>query len=730
MIQKKILLLTLFFLSRLFSQIATNEFFTSDSIKDNKVNMDLPSKGPVGDKVVTMIFAKYSDRDFDTYVPEWQTNPDIMFPTMFWIPKLENTNETESIEDYVKKNGPLSMYDYFAVAIPEYYSEMSNDKLNVIVNFEKNPERDDGLWVLDNISSYSTMDSVGAAINEVIDAYYYTAHGIDNYMHRLLDDPNNIVCYNFKTVEAGISGNTSYNGEPCYSQHNGNLADLLAINVHELGHSMLNLKDTGNDYEFDASPEYDAEINSNFAGRANTTNGPFSMMWHNTFLPSPYARYGLFSFATNDMIRLGYIEEADVECIEEKVSGNKTDIRIKAVSKAELGDKTAIKIPVAIDSKNGDLFRPLTGSGVESQYFLIEYRNAEMYDEISGLGYQGESEGILITHIINSDSDIPTMDIEIATPYPRYWSNGTDYFRDPDSSITKDGIPYLNTNGDYYNGKKDVDWLDDLNKNPYSPEHGLGPYWKASNALNALSLPTDFFTGSAPERNKFTPTTYPSSDSWKLKETHIAVYMNSEDGEFADITVYRNYWSKPILAGTSEIITGEGYIGEEFTIETDAELSLGDNSIVSLIPYTNMVVQNNSKLKLLAGSKLILKEGTNLTIEPNAVVEAEAGAEIMVRGGNVHDLSNYLLKNFTLEQNYPNPFNPTTKIRFTLLIKSDIKLNIYNINGQLVSELENGSKEAGIHTVDFDASNFNSGMYFYTLETSGMSITKKMILIK
>ncbi|MBN2789107.1 MAG: T9SS type A sorting domain-containing protein [Candidatus Delongbacteria bacterium] len=84
----------------------------------------------------------------------------------------------------------------------------------------------------------------------------------------------------------------------------------------------------------------------------------------------------------------------------------------------------------------------------------------------------------------------------------------------------------------------------------------------------------------------------------------------------------------------------------------------------------------------------------------------------------------------TLYQNYPNPFNPVTQIKFALPTASDVKLCVYNINGQLVSELVNESKEAGIHTVCFDASNFNSGMYFYTLEANGTSITKKMILTK
>ena len=61
---------------------------------------------------------------------------------------------------------------------------------------------------------------------------------------------------------------------------------------------------------------------------------------------------------------------------------------------------------------------------------------------------------------------------------------------------------------------------------------------------------------------------------------------------------------------------------------------------------------------------------------------------------------------------------------------SNVKLNVYNINGQLVSELVNGNREAGFHTVNFDGNNLNSGMYFYTLEANGNTITKKMILTK
>jgi hypothetical protein len=84
----------------------------------------------------------------------------------------------------------------------------------------------------------------------------------------------------------------------------------------------------------------------------------------------------------------------------------------------------------------------------------------------------------------------------------------------------------------------------------------------------------------------------------------------------------------------------------------------------------------------------------------------------------------------TLFQNYPNPFNPVTQIKFALAKTADVKLSVYNISGQLVSQLTSGVMNAGHHAVDFDGSRFNSGVYYYMLEVDGTNITKKMILTK
>ena len=87
-------------------------------------------------------------------------------------------------------------------------------------------------------------------------------------------------------------------------------------------------------------------------------------------------------------------------------------------------------------------------------------------------------------------------------------------------------------------------------------------------------------------------------------------------------------------------------------------------------------------------------------------------------------------KAYSLYQNYPNPFNPTTEIRFTLDKSGHTSLFVYDITGKLVATLVDENLNAGGYTAKFDATNLASGAYFYTLDQSGHSITKKMLLTK
>lgn len=87
--------------------------------------------------------------------------------------------------------------------------------------------------------------------------------------------------------------------------------------------------------------------------------------------------------------------------------------------------------------------------------------------------------------------------------------------------------------------------------------------------------------------------------------------------------------------------------------------------------------------------------------------------------------------NISLLQNYPNPFNPVTTIKFTLSNDiSNLKLQVYNIKGELVQTLINCNMKAGWHSANFDGSNLSSGIYNYILSADSFTSMKRMLLVK
>ena len=90
---------------------------------------------------------------------------------------------------------------------------------------------------------------------------------------------------------------------------------------------------------------------------------------------------------------------------------------------------------------------------------------------------------------------------------------------------------------------------------------------------------------------------------------------------------------------------------------------------------------------------------------------------------------------YGLSQNFPNPFNPTTSIEFALPEASEVTLEIYNLLGQKVRTLVNGSVPAGyINTLwdgmDQNGMEMSSGTYIYRLQTADVTFSKKMVLMK
>jgi hypothetical protein len=96
----------------------------------------------------------------------------------------------------------------------------------------------------------------------------------------------------------------------------------------------------------------------------------------------------------------------------------------------------------------------------------------------------------------------------------------------------------------------------------------------------------------------------------------------------------------------------------------------------------------------------------------------------------VPDESKPIPVSYSLGQNYPNPFNPATMIRYALPAVSDVQIKVYDIFGREVTTLVNRQQPAGEYSINFNASNLASGIYFYRISAGKYTETKRMMLIK
>jgi hypothetical protein len=92
--------------------------------------------------------------------------------------------------------------------------------------------------------------------------------------------------------------------------------------------------------------------------------------------------------------------------------------------------------------------------------------------------------------------------------------------------------------------------------------------------------------------------------------------------------------------------------------------------------------------------------------------------------------NNTIADNYSLSQNYPNPFNPSTTIKFSIPKSEYVSLKIYDIMGKEIATLVNSQLNMGSYSVDFNAKNLSSGVYFYKLISGDFTEVKRMTLVK
>lgn len=223
----------------------------------------------------------------------------------------------------------------------------------------------------------------------------------------------------------------------------------------------------------------------------------------------------------------------------------------------------------------------------------------------------------------------------------------------------------------------------------------------------------------------FVPTYYPSTTTWQ----NATVLYPTGNLSNIDVLVYRiNNTGGPYH------ISGHVYINYNNPL-----VGLKDAIVYSKIinGFKSYSVTNNSGFyqvdSLSSGTYNLIVERIGHEIMKKSVVISNYSKDTIDITPNLTGIFNddkIIPVNYWLGNNYPNPFNPVTKISFGLPAASNTKIVIYDITGREVSEIIDRKLDAGNYSINWDARNFASGIYFYKLESGDYVQTKKMVLIK
>lgn len=172
-------------------------------------------------------------------------------------------------------------------------------------------------------------------------------------------------------------------------------------------------------------------------------------------------------------------------------------------------------------------------------------------------------------------------------------------------------------------------------------------------------------------------------------------------------------------------VSDEGY---EFTSQIYFDDSISDE-IFENEPYASKGQQRTKN----TNDGIFRSGGENLVLalaKEDGIYRGTFDIALQITSTNVGEKLDIKPDEYNLSQNYPNPFNATTAISFSVPSAGYMTLKIYNSFGAEISTLVNSIFQPGLYTVNWDAVNQPSGIYYYRLKSKSFSETKKLVLLK
>jgi len=184
------------------------------------------------------------------------------------------------------------------------------------------------------------------------------------------------------------------------------------------------------------------------------------------------------------------------------------------------------------------------------------------------------------------------------------------------------------------------------------------------------------------------------------------------------------------ITGYIQPSSGKGYMTIKYNTSGVQQWGIKlDSSGVNALSYYPFIQIDNNNFVYAAGTKERQRSG---------YVDAEIVLAKYSQLIGINNISTEIPSSYNLYQNYPNPFNPATKIQFQIPLSRgvsagrgvSVKLAIYDILGKEIAVLVNEFLSPGTYEIEWNASDYPSGVYFYRLVTDGFTQTNKMILVK
>ena len=229
----------------------------------------------------------------------------------------------------------------------------------------------------------------------------------------------------------------------------------------------------------------------------------------------------------------------------------------------------------------------------------------------------------------------------------------------------------------------------------------------------------------------------------KLIINNSIVYNSAPTGTAGVLAASGTTLKNNIIWGNSTVIQIQGSVSATYNDVQGGFTGAGNINVDPVFNDSSYVLQSSSPCVDKGDSSTIYNDLPDLGNPTLAKYPSRGGLrnDIGAYGGplakvltnsiiGIEPVSTELPWVFKLEQNYPNPFNPVTNINFSVPVQSFVTLKIYDLLGKEIAVLVNNEMRPGVYRVDFNASGFASGVYFYKLKAADIVITKKMILTK